>query len=122
MTPNTSKLSTRKLLAVPSLLVAGLLVGSLAMGCIAESGEPAGPDDEVATLDASITASAAIARAEEWVKAKLHYCQAPNHHHDFDSACSSTCNRTNNAAWDPYRSDCSGLVSWAWGLPAPGRV
>src|SRR5439155_24863195 len=24
--------------------------------------------------------------------------------------------------WDPYRSDCSGFVSWAWGLPPPGRT
>jgi len=24
--------------------------------------------------------------------------------------------------WDPYRSDCSGFVSWAWDLPAPGRT
>jgi MYXO-CTERM domain-containing protein len=28
--------------------------------------------------------------------------------------------RQSNPAWDPYRSDCSGLVSWAWGLAAPG--
>jgi hypothetical protein len=25
-----------------------------------------------------------------------------------------------NAAWNPYRSDCSGFVTWAWGLPAVG--
>ena len=115
----TSKLSLRNLVAVPSILVAGLLVGSVGAGCIAEQ---AGPDDEVDTVDSSITANAAIARAEEWVNAKLHYCQAPNHHRDYDAACSTYCNRTNNSAWDPYRSDCSGLVSWAWGLPAPGRV
>jgi hypothetical protein len=24
--------------------------------------------------------------------------------------------------WDPYRSDCSGFVSWSWGLAAPGRT
>ncbi len=56
------------------------------------------------------------------MNAKLLYCQAPNHAHDYDSACSSTCNRQDDAQWDPYRSDCSGFVSWAWGLPAPGRV
>ena len=33
-----------------------------------------------------------------------------------------TCERPDNADWDPYRSDCSGFVSWAWELPAPGRV
>ena len=63
-----------------------------------------------------------IARAMEWVNAQLHYCQAPNHARDYDAACTTTCNREDNVAWDPYRSDCSGLVSWAWKLPAPGRV
>ena len=53
---------------------------------------------------------------------KLHYCQSPNGAHDYDASCSTVCSRTSNPAWDPYRSDCSGLVSWAWGLPAPGRV
>jgi hypothetical protein len=115
---STNPLLRRALLTVPSLLAAALFTGALAGGCIAQ---PVASEDE-ATLDSSITANAAITRAEEWVSAKLHYCQAPNHHHDGDTACSSTCNRTDNAAWDPYRSDCSGLVSWAWGLPAPGRV
>jgi hypothetical protein len=30
--------------------------------------------------------------------------------------------RPMNAQWDPYRSDCSGFVSWAWDLPPPGRT
>ncbi len=30
--------------------------------------------------------------------------------------------RTSNSQWDPYRSDCSGLISWAWQLPPPGLV
>jgi len=63
-----------------------------------------------------------VKRADEWVTAKLKYCQAPNHERDYDAACSTYCNRLDNPAWDPYRSDCSGLVSWAWKLPAPGRV
>jgi hypothetical protein len=70
----------------------------------------------------STAGSISVMRAEEWVAAKLHYCQAPNHERDYDTACASTCNREDNPAWDPYRSDCSGLVSWAWKLPAPGRV
>jgi len=47
---------------------------------------------------------------------------------DPDDACwaregsSHRCNRQSVAAWNPYRSDCSGLISWAWGLSAPGRV
>ena len=61
-----------------------------------------------------------MGRAEQWVNAQLTYCQSPNHQRDYDPSCSSVCKRTDNAAWDPYRSDCSGLVSWAWGLPAPG--
>jgi MYXO-CTERM domain-containing protein len=69
-----------------------------------------------------IARSQAIAFAEEWVAAKLQYCQSPNGQPDPDTACSSTCVRTSNPQWDPYRSDCSGFVSWAWQLPAPGRV
>jgi hypothetical protein len=69
-----------------------------------------------------ITRSAAVARGQQWVAAKVPYCQAPNHQHDDDKACNSTCIRPDNVLWDPYRSDCSGFVSWSWGLPAPGRT
>ncbi|MGH7297347.1 MAG: glycoside hydrolase family 25 protein [Polyangiaceae bacterium] len=69
-----------------------------------------------------IARSDVIANAEQWVTAQLAYCQSPEGEPDPDSSCSSTCNRTSNAAWDPYRSDCSGFVSWAWQLPAPGLV
>ena len=63
-----------------------------------------------------------IARAAQWVAAKVPYCQAPNHQRDYDTACSSTCTRPDVPEWDEYRSDCSGFVSWAWALPAPGRT
>ncbi len=69
-----------------------------------------------------IARSTAVARGQEWVAAKVPYCQAPNHQHDDDKACNSTCIRPDNVLWDPYRSDCSGFVSWSWGLPAPGRT
>ena len=82
--------------------------------------EPAGPD--AGMMMTPLGDPSAVARAQEWVDAKLPYCQAPNHKADADTACSSTCTRPDNAAWDPYRSDCSGLVSWAWGLPAPGHT
>ncbi len=80
------------------------------------------PVEEVGTSTQAVTADDAIARAEEWVAAKLLYCQAANGAPDADASCSATCNRKHNTEWDPYRSDCSGLVSWAWGLPAPGRT
>jgi hypothetical protein len=111
-------LSRRMPVRVTAIVTVALLAGALAAGCGAQ---PEGSED-VDTLDAPITAQSTIARAEEWVSARLHYCQSPNHARDFDAACSAICERTDNAAWNPYRSDCSGLVSWAWGLPAPGRV
>jgi hypothetical protein len=88
---------------------------------LACSSSPDGETTGETTSDA-LTSSTAIARAEEWVNAKLHYCQAPNHQRDYDPACAAYCNRENNPAWNPYRSDCSGFVSFAWKLPAPGRV
>jgi hypothetical protein len=69
-----------------------------------------------------IATSSILSRAHEWVGAKLQYCQSPNHERDYDSACSEYCERQDNSEWDPYRSDCSGFVSWSWGLPAPGRT
>jgi hypothetical protein len=63
-----------------------------------------------------------IARALDWVGAGVPYCGAPNGQPD--PICGGTCSRTGSASrpeWDPYRSDCSGFVSWVWGLPAPGR-
>lgn len=79
-------------------------------------------DDAAPPGDAQDAAADAIARAEQWVAVKLQYCQAPNHQRDYDDACTTYCNRSDDPAWDPYRSDCSGLISWAWGLPAPGRT
>jgi hypothetical protein len=84
------------------------------------AGEPV--DAPQGSGSGSAMGSVSVQRAEQWVAAKLQYCQAPNHERDYDAACASTCERKDNAAWDPYRSDCSGLVSWAWKLPAPGRV
>lgn len=65
----------------------------------------------------------ALARAQQWIDAKMPYCGGPNGGHDL--ICGGTCERTGeakNPAWDPYRSDCSGFVSWAWGLPPPGHT
>jgi len=103
-----------------------LLVLVLAAGCTGSvggtSGMPGGGDDQMTSPDAGPSVPTPIARAQLWVDAKVPYCQAANHQPDYDSACAMTCDRPDNADWDPYRSDCSGFVSWAWELPAPGRV
>lgn len=107
-------------LAASTLLAVAGFAGT---GCAVAQQDPSSDaEDTSTTTDDALSGDDAVSRAEEWVHAKLHYCQAPNHHRDWDQACSSFCNRQDNAAWDPYRSDCSGLVSWAWKLPAPGRV
>jgi MYXO-CTERM domain-containing protein len=101
--------------------LAALLAALASTSCAGPAAEPG--REHVAESAAAITGAAAIANAEQWVSAKLLYCQSPNHASDtIDPACPAICTRTDNAAWDPYRSDCSGLVSWAWGLPPPGHT
>ena len=98
----------------------GVVLGAAAVvaGCSMSS-----EDELTAQAEAeALSRSNAIDRGMQWVNAQLKYCQSANHAHDYDPACSSVCSRQDNAAWNPYRSDCSGFVSWAWGLPAPGRV
>lgn len=67
----------------------------------------------------ALTRAEVVRRAQYWVDAALPYCQCPNFGYDRNGYCGG---RQSNPAWDPYRSDCSGLVSWSWGLPPPGRV
>jgi hypothetical protein len=68
----------------------------------------------------------AVTRALDWVNAGLHYCQSSYEQPDPDPSCwgwegeSHRCDRESNSAWNAYRSDCSGLVTWAWGLPPVG--
>ena len=72
---------------------------------------------------ARLVSNNAVDLAEQWVAVKMPYCEAANHARDYDTSCSSTCTRTGAAdqpQWNAYRSDCSGLVSYAWGLAAPG--
>ncbi len=69
----------------------------------------------------SLVTAGPVAQALLWVAAKMPYCGGVQN--GPDAICGGTCRRTgaaNNPAWNPYRSDCSGLVSFAWGLPAPG--
>jgi hypothetical protein len=117
--------SLRAWLGSCAALVAVVAAGAASVGCAAAAPESPAPGEDPKVLKvstAALTADDAIARAEEWVTAKLPYCQSPNHQSDPDTSCASVCTRPDNPAWDPYRSDCSGLVSWAWGLPAPGRT
>jgi len=60
-----------------------------------------------------------VTRALTWVNAHTPYCGGTNGGHDY--ICGGTCSRPHEP-WDNYRSDCSGLVSYAWGLPAPGHT
>jgi hypothetical protein len=99
----------------------------------ADKGEsdPGAPDDEPAPVqtapaapphDASFS-DRTLARAREWIAADMPYCGGPNGGKDV--ICGGTCARTGtakSAEWDTYRSDCSGFVSWSWGLGAPGET
>jgi hypothetical protein len=87
---------------------------------------PGGNDIQCCTVGgggASSGNSGAIDRAREWVAVDMPYCGGSNGGEDY--ICGGTCRRygkDSTAEWNPYRTDCSGLVSYAWGLPAPGRV
>ena len=69
----------------------------------------------------AVTGQEAVDRAQQWVNAGMPYCQVPYGHCDSHVCCGSGY-RPENPAWDAYRSDCSGLVSFAWGIGGPGRV
>ena len=83
---------------------------------------PTATDDHLGTTSEALSGNDAVARGALWVAAQVPYCQSPNGQPDPDNSCSSVCMRPSNPDWDPYRSDCSGFVSWAWNLPAPGRT
>jgi hypothetical protein len=108
-----------------SLFVATL--GLVAAAACSSAG-PATPSDDgpIGQSSAAITGATIVSNAEQWVNAKLHYCQAAYDAVDGDSSCwawegsSHRCHRESNAAWNPYRSDCSGFITWSWGLPAVG--
>jgi MYXO-CTERM domain-containing protein len=108
------------------MLVRSLVLGAgslaLAAGCSAAPERAPSPDEPLGVTSQGLSTTDALARAEQWVAAKLLYCQSANGKPDGDTACASTCVRESNPEWDPYRSDCSGFISWAWNLPAPGRV
>lgn len=97
------------------------LAGTLGLVAACSGAPP--PSENVGSSASAITTSTILSRADQWVTAQLLYCQSPNGASDtIDPSCPSVCTRESNAQWDPYRSDCSGFVSWAWGLPAPGNT
>jgi hypothetical protein len=122
------------------LLTAFLLVpgcsddpGSLTQGANPYAGDPGGGADDDGQRDPPSGTPAppppadttfgtqALARARQWIDADMPYCGGPNGGKDV--ICGGTCTRSGAAKdtdWDAYRSDCSGFVSWSWGLPAPG--
>src|SRR5579875_1334683 len=109
----------RSLRSLRIAAIAPLLL--VAAGCSAQVG-----GESSATTSEDIQRSAIISRGMEWVNAQLHYCQAAYDAVDYDSSCwgfegsSHRCDRTSNTAWDAYRSDCSGFVTYAWGIPPVG--
>lgn len=89
-----------------------------------DAGEPAKPPAVPGSVDdIDAFAKTTLDRALQWVKVKMPYCGGTNGH--WDVLCNVTCTRTGATAspeWDPYRTDCSGFVSWSWNLPPPGRT
>ena len=109
--------------------------GALAQGADPYGGDPGGvdasdPDPPAATTPPAPApphdptfAERTLARARLWIDADMPYCGGPNG--GSDVICGGTCSRTGAAKsveWDKYRSDCSGFVSWSWGLAAPGET
>lgn len=94
-------------------------------------GDPDSTPDEPAAVqtapatpphDASFS-DRTLARARTWIDVSMPYCGGPNGGNDV--ICGGTCSRSGSAKsaeWDRYRSDCSGFVSWSWGLAAPGQT
>lgn len=106
---------------------AALALASVSLfGCGVDMDHPDGDDtsstqQDTTTIVQGLTRGDVDNRAWQWVNAGMPYCQAVAG--AYDSFCGKTCTRTgaaNNATWNAYRSDCSGLVSWAWGMSPPG--
>lgn len=107
------RISLLRVLAVVPLLLASAACSSA-------------PGDATGSSASAISGSTIVSRSMQWVDADLHYCQAAYEVVDYDSSCwawegsSHRCDRESNPAWNAYRSDCSGFVTWAWGLPPVG--
>jgi hypothetical protein len=75
-----------------------------------EDAEPGDPG-AVSSTSQAIAVDEIMARAAEWVAKGVPYCGGVRGGTDY--ICGGTCQRP-AAAWDNYRSDCSGFVSWCW--------
>jgi hypothetical protein len=104
--------------------VRAAVIAPFVLALAACSSAPGG--ENAASSSSAIEGASIVSRGMEWVNAKLHYCQAAHDAVDYDSSCwafegaSHRCDRESNAAWNDYRSDCSGFVTYAWGLPPVG--
>src|ERR1700712_2059865 len=71
-----------------------------------------GPEAEnVGVAEQDVTVNEVMSRAQQWVDLQVPYCGGVNGGTDY--VCGGTCERP-HAAWDDFRTDCSGFVSWAW--------
>jgi hypothetical protein len=86
-----------------SLRSLGVLLAALATASSAQA-NVTGCDEAAIYADAPPSATPFLDRAFSWVHAGAMYCQCVT------------------SATSPYRADCSGMVSYAWGLAAPGHT
>jgi hypothetical protein len=100
------------------LATTSIAAATLATGCSSAS-TPRDSGERTRTTAAALSGNDAVARAQQWIAAGMPYCQVPYGQCDSHVCCGSGY-RPENPDWDPYRSDCSGLVSWAWNLGGPG--
>ncbi|MEO6774757.1 MAG: hypothetical protein ABI467_17410, partial [Kofleriaceae bacterium] len=68
-------------------------------------------DPETSVDEQDVTVSDIMARAQQWVDLAVPYHGGVNGGTDY--ICGGTVERP-HAAWDEFRTDCSGFVSWAW--------
>ncbi len=88
-----------------------LLLGTLFAVPLLPACSSAPPNEATGSTGQAVTSSDIMARAREWVADAVPYCGGVRG--GADVICGGICQRP-AAAWDSFRSDCSGFVSWAW--------
>ncbi len=94
-----------------SRTVACLALAALPLVAACSASPDAGDEDDATSSVDAITRSEIVTRAQQWVALGVPYCGGVRNGTDY--ICGGTCNRP-SAAWNNYRTDCSGFVSWAW--------